>query len=81
MQGLDEETRQRIVAMEGLLHWFGVRTEAREQELHQWLEESHAAAFADLVKDMHELRQFTIKKQGRRGPQSTTIMYRLKSKV
>ena len=32
--GLDEEACQRIMAMEELLHRFGVRTEAREQELH-----------------------------------------------
>ena len=28
VQGLDEEARQRIMAIEGLLHRFGVRTEA-----------------------------------------------------
>ena len=47
--------------MEELLHRFGVRTEAREQEQHRWLVESWAA-HADLVKDVHELRQFTIVK-------------------
>ena len=61
VQGLDEEVRQWVVAMEGLLHRFGVRTEAREQEQHRWLVESWAA-HADLVKDVHELRQFTIVK-------------------
>ena len=30
VQGLDEEARQRIVAIEELLHHFGIRTEARE---------------------------------------------------
>ena len=49
------------MAIEELLHHFGVRTEAREQELHQWLVDSQAA-HADLVKDVHELRQFTIVK-------------------
>ena len=61
VQGLDEEARQRIMAMEELLHRFGVRTEAREQELHRRLVGSQAA-HADLVKDVHELRQFTIVK-------------------
>ena len=49
------------MAMEELLHHFGVRTEAREQELHRWLVGSQAV-HADLVKDVHELRQFTIVK-------------------
>ena len=40
VQGLDEVARQWIVAMEELLHWFGVRTKARELELHQRLVES-----------------------------------------
>ena len=34
VQGLDEEACHWIVAIEGLLHRFGVRTEAREQKLH-----------------------------------------------
>ena len=58
VQGLNEEARQRIMAIEELLHHFGVRTEAREQEIHQWLVDSQVA-HADLVKDAHELRQFT----------------------
>ena len=37
VQGLDEEARQQIMAIEELLHHFGVRTEAREQEIHQRL--------------------------------------------
>ena len=49
------------MAMEGLLHRIGVRMEAREQELHRQLVESQAT-HADLVKDVHELRQFTIVK-------------------
>ena len=61
IQDLDEEARQRIVVMEGLLHRFGVRTEAREQELHLQLVESQAV-HVNLVKDVHELRQFTIVK-------------------
>ena len=61
VQGLDEEARQRIVAMEELLHCFGVRTKAQEWELHRRLAESQAT-HADLVKDVHELRQFTIVK-------------------
>ena len=40
VQGLDEEARQRIMAIEGLLHRFGVRTKAQEQEIHQWLVDS-----------------------------------------
>ena len=47
--------------MEELLHHFNVRTEAREQELHQRLVESQAMQ-AHLLKDMHELRQFVITK-------------------
>ena len=47
--------------MEELLHHFGVRTKAQEQELHRWLVESQVA-HADLVKEVHELRQFTIVK-------------------
>ena len=50
-----------MMAIEGLLHHFGVRTEAHEQELRQWLVESQAA-YADLVKDVHELWQFIIVK-------------------
>ena len=61
MQGLDEEARQWIAVMEELLHRFGVRTEVRELELHQRLVESQAM-YASLVKDVHELRQFTIVK-------------------
>ena len=61
MQGLDEEVQQRIVVMEGLLHRFGVKTEARDFELQRWLVDSQVA-YADLVKDIHELRQFTIVK-------------------
>ena len=49
--------------MEELLHCFGVRTKAREQELHRRLVESQVA-HADLVKDVHELRQITIVKLG-----------------
>ena len=49
------------MAIEGLLHRFDVRTKARELELHQQLVESQAA-YADLVKDVHELRQFAITK-------------------
>ena len=49
------------MAIEELLHCFGVRTEAREQELHRRLMGSQVA-HADLVKDVHELRQFTIVK-------------------
>ena len=63
VQGLDEEAHQRNVVMEELLHRFGVRTKAREHELHQRLVQSQAA-HADLVKDLHELRQFTIVKLG-----------------
>ena len=37
VQGLDEEAHQRIMAIEELLHRFGIRTEAREQELHRRL--------------------------------------------
>ena len=61
VQGLDEEARQKIMAMEELLHRFGVTTEAREQELYRRLVGSQAA-HAGLVKDVHELRQFTIVK-------------------
>ena len=61
VQGLDEEAGQWIVAIEGLLHHFGVRTKVQELELHQQLAESQAA-YADLVKDVHELCQFTIVK-------------------
>ena len=49
------------MVMEELLHRFGLRTEAREQELHRRLVGSQAV-HADLVKDVHELRQFTIVK-------------------
>ena len=49
------------MAMEGCLHQFGVKTEAREQELHQQLVESQAP-HADPMKDVHELQQFTIVK-------------------
>ena len=61
VQGLDEEAHQRIVAIEELLHCFGVKTKVREQELHRRLVGSQAA-HTDLVKDVHELRQFTIVK-------------------
>ena len=61
VQGLDEEACQQIVVMEELLHRFGVRTKAREQELHRQLVESQAV-HADLVKDGHELRQFILVK-------------------
>ena len=61
VQGLDEESRQWIVAIEGFLHLFGVRTKRQEQELHQRLVDSQAM-HADLVKNVHELRQFTIVK-------------------
>ena len=40
VQGLDEEAHQWIMAMEGLLHRFGVRAKAREQELHRRLVDS-----------------------------------------
>ena len=49
-QGLDKEARQRIMVIKERLHHFGVRTEARKQELHQRLVHSQAA-HADLVKD------------------------------
>ena len=49
------------MAIEGLLHYFGVKTKAQELELHQRLVESQVAC-ADLVKDVHELRQFSIMK-------------------
>ena len=49
------------MAIEELLHCFGVRTKAREQELHQRLVDSQAT-HASLVKDVHELRQFSIVK-------------------
>ena len=49
------------MAIEELLHRFGVRTEARERELHRRLVGSQAV-HANLVKDVHELRQFTIVK-------------------
>ena len=44
-----------------LLHHFGVRAKAREQELHQRLVDSQAMQ-ARLVKDVHELCQFVIMK-------------------
>ena len=40
VQGLDEEAQQWIMAIEGLLHHFSVRTEAPELGLHQRLVES-----------------------------------------
>ena len=49
------------MVIEGLLHCFGVRTKARALEPHQWLVESQAA-YADLVKDVHELLQFSSTK-------------------
>ena len=55
VQGLEEEAHLRIMAIEELLHRFGVRTKTQEQELHRRLVESQAA-HADLVKAMHELR-------------------------
>ena len=39
VQGQDEEARWRIVLIEELLHHFGYRTEAREEELCQRLDE------------------------------------------
>ena len=47
--------------MEEFLHYFGVRAKAQEQELHRWLVESQVT-HADLVKDVHEICQFTILK-------------------
>ena len=58
---MDEEACHQIEVMEGLLHCFGVRIKAHKQKLHQWLAESQAT-HADLVKDVHELQQFTIVK-------------------
>ena len=40
VQGLNEEARQLIMAIEELLHHFSVSTKAREQELHQRLVDS-----------------------------------------
>ena len=45
--------------IEGLLHRFCVKTKAREQELHQRFVELWTA-HAHLVKDVHELCQFSI---------------------
>ena len=49
------------MAIKGLLHRFGFKTKARELELNQRLVECQAA-YAALVKDMHELHQFAIMK-------------------
>ena len=49
------------MAIEGLLHHFGVKTKAHKEKLHQRLAESQVA-YADLVKDVHELCQFSIMK-------------------
>ena len=55
VQGQDEEARRRIVSIEELLHHFGCRTEAREEELCQWLDEVQAS-YASLVKEVHNLQ-------------------------
>ena len=44
VQGQDEEARQRIVGLEQLVHRFGCRTEAREEELRQRLDQVGGAA-------------------------------------
>ena len=59
VQGQDEEARWRIVSMEELLHRFGCRTEAREEELCQRLDEVQAS-YASLAKEVHDLQQYTI---------------------
>ena len=61
VQGQDEEARQRIVLLEELLQHFGCKMEVREMELHQWLEEVHTS-YATLVKELHDLKQYTITK-------------------
>ena len=61
VQGLDEDACKQIVAMEGLLDHFGIKTKAHKREQYQQLAESQAM-HAELVKDVHDLWQFTIVK-------------------
>ena len=61
VKGLDEKACQWIVAIEGLLDRFGVKTEAYNHELHQRLGESQTVQ-ANLMKYLHELQQFAILK-------------------
>ena len=50
----DKEARRRIVSMEALLHHFGSKIEAREEELCQRLDEVQAS-YASLAKEVHDL--------------------------
>ena len=59
VHGQDEEARWRIVSIEELLHRFGCRMEAREEELCQRLE-GVQASYASLAKEIHDLQQYTI---------------------
>ena len=59
VQGQDEEARWRIVLIEELLHRFGYRTEVREEELCQRLDEVQPS-YASLVKEVHDSQQYTI---------------------
>ena len=43
VHGQDEEAKRRIVSIEELLHCFGYRMEAREEELRQGLDEVQAS--------------------------------------
>lgn len=45
--------------MEGLLHCFGYRIEAKELELHQQSEETQAR-LSDQERELHELKQYMI---------------------
>ena len=59
VQGQDKEAKWRIVSIEELLHHFGCKAEAREEELCQRLDEVQAS-YASLVKEIHHLQQYTI---------------------
>ena len=71
VQGLGEEARQWIVAIEGLLHRFGVKTEARELELHQRLIESQAT-YVDLEEIRTEIQEINEKMTTLQGNWGTT---------
>ena len=57
VHGQGEEARRRIVSIEELLHCFGCRREAREEELCQRLDEVQAS-YASLAKEVHDLQQY-----------------------
>ena len=57
VQGQDEEARLRIVSIEELLHCFGRRTEVREEESSQRLDEVQVS-HASLAKEVHDLQQY-----------------------